>query len=415
MTKILRNNTFQIIFALVLGVIFGGAMKILPPHVYVDDIIVNGILKLLGNGFIELVKMTVMPLVFVSLVCGVSSFGDSKKLGSVGTKTLFMFFITTLISIVLSIFLTIVFKPGVGLNIASVASNMEYVPQEAKSMIDILLDIIPSNPIRAMSKGNLLQVLVFAVFFGVALGGLKEKAEPLIKIFEITNDCIMKIVSMIMVITPIGVFALISNTVYSIGVESLLGILKMCGVVILALLIQAFAVYGFIYKIMTGFSFIKFLKNYSETASIAFSTSSSNATLPFSMKMMEKMGVNKAVYQFVLPIGSTINMAGTAIMQGVSAVFIAQAYGLELPIQSMVTITVTAILASVGAAGVPGVGMIMMTMVLESVGLPVEGIALIIGLDRILDMVRTVVNVMGDCICAVVVAKSENDINLKKI
>ncbi len=388
-------------------------MKLLPSWMYIDDIIVNGFFKLLGNGFIELVKMTVMPLVFVSLVCGVSSFGDTKKLGSVGIKTLLMFFVTTLIAIIIAISLALIFKPGVGLNMNLVSQDVQYIPKQAKSIIDIMLDIIPSNPIKAMSKGNLLQVLVFALFFGVALGNIGKEAEPLVKIFSIINDCIMKIVSMIMAITPIGVFALISNTVYSIGFESLLGILKMSAVVVLALGVQSFVVYGGIYKLTTGFSFKEFLKNYTKIAGIAFSTSSSNAALPFSMEMMEKMGVSKAIYRFVLPIGATINMAGTAIMQGISAVFIAQAYGLNLPLQSMITITITAILASVGAAGVPGVGMIMMTMVLESVGLPVEGIALIIGIDRLLDMIRTVVNVMGDCICAVVVAKSENDINVR--
>ncbi len=413
MIKILKNTTFQLIAALILGVIFGGVMKLLPSWMYIDDIIVNGFFKLLGNGFIELVKMTVMPLVFVSLVCGVSSFGDTKKLGSVGIKTLLMFFVTTLIAIVIAISLALMFKPGGGLNMNLVSQDIQYIPKQAKSIIDIMLDIIPSNPIKAMSKGNLLQVLVFALFFGVALGNIGKEAEPLVKIFSIINDCIMKIVSMIMAITPIGVFALISNTVYSIGFESLLGILKMSAVVVLALAVQSFVIYGVIYKLTTGFSFKEFLKNYTKIAGIAFSTSSSNAALPFSMEMMEKMGVSKAIYRFVLPIGATINMAGTAIMQGISAVFIAQAYGLNLPLQSMITITITAILASVGAAGVPGVGMIMMTMVLESVGLPVEGIALIIGIDRLLDMIRTVVNVMGDCICAVVVAKSENDINVR--
>lgn len=413
MAKILKNNTFRLITALILGVIFGGIMKFLPDWMYVDDIIVNGFFRLLGNGFLELVKMTVMPLVFVSLVCGVSSFGDTKKLGSVGIKTLTVFFVTTLMAIVLAISLALIFKPGIGLNMNLVSQNTQYIPKQAKSVIDIMLDIIPSNPIKAMSKGNLLQVLVFALFFGISLGSVGKEAEPLIKIFSIINDCIMKIVSMIMAITPIGVFALISNTVYSIGFESLLGILKMSIVVVLALVIQSFVVYGLIYKLFTGFSFKKFLKNYTKIAGIAFSTSSSNAALPFSMEMMEKMGVNKAIYRFVLPIGATINMAGTAVMQGVSAVFIAQAYGLNLSLSSMITITVTAILASVGAAGVPGVGMIMMTMVLESAGLPVEGIALIIGIDRLLDMLRTVVNVMGDCICAVVVAKSENDISIQ--
>ncbi len=412
MTKVLKNSTTQLFIGLIFGVVFGGVMKILPPWVYVDDVIVNGLFKLLGNGFIELIKMTVMPLVFVSIVCGISSFGDTKKLGKVGAKTLLIFFITTVISIVIAISLALIFKPGVGLNVENLSYETKSIPQSAKNLIDIMLDIIPSNPIRAMSKGNLLQVLVFAAFFGIALGGMGEKSESIIRMFNVLNECIMKIVSMIMVIAPVGVFALVSNTVYSIGFESLVGILKMAAVVILALFLQGFLVYGIMYKVMTGLSFLNFLKNYTKVAGLAFSTSSSNATLSSSMEMMDKLGVDKSIYQFVLPVGATVNMAGTAIMQGVSSVFIAQAYGLPLTIQSMITITVTAVFASVGAAGVPGVGMIMMAMVLESAGLPVEGIALIIGFDRILDMARTVVNVMGDCICAVVVAKSEGGIKV---
>lgn len=389
-------------------------MKFLPPSVYIDDIIINGILKLLGSGFIELIKMTVMPLIFVSLVCGVSSFSDSKKLGSVGAKTLSIFFVTTLIAILMGMSLACFLKPGVGINASSVASVSNYVPQKAKNIIDILIDIIPSNPVKAMSKGNLLQVLVFAAFFGVSLGSVGKRAEPIINMFNVVNDCIMKIVYMIMSIAPLGVFALISNTIYSVGFESLFGILKMSGVVILSLLIQAFVVYGLSYKCFTGFSFTKFLKKYTKVASIAFSTSSSNSALPLSMRMMDDMGVHKSIYQFVLPIGATINMAGTAIMQGISAVFIAQAYNLSLSFQSLLTITITAVFASIGAAGVPGVGMVMMAMVLESVGLPVEGVALIIGFDRILDMLRTIVNVMGDCICCVIVAHSEKDIDINR-
>lgn len=414
MTKLIKDKTFQLILGLFLGIIFGGVMKLFPPGVYIDDIVVNGLLRLLGTGFIELIKMTVMPLIFVSLVCGISSFSDTKKLGSVGVKTLFIFFITTVISIIMAISLAFIFNPGAGLNVSSLSSINGYVPKEAKNIIDILIDIIPSNPIKAMSKGNLLQVLVFAAFFGISLGSMGNKAEPIIRMFNVINDCIMKIVFMIMSIAPIGVFALISTTVYSIGFESLIGLIKMSGVVLLALALQAFVVYGVTYKCVTGLSFKKFLSKYTKVASVAFSTSSSNSALPFSMQMMEDMGVQKSIYQFVLPIGATINMAGTAIMQGISAVFIAQAYNLSLSFQAILTITITAVFASVGAAGVPGVGMVMMAMVLESVGLPVEGIALIIGFDRVLDMFRTIVNVMGDCICSVIVAYSEKDINIEK-
>lgn len=411
MSKLFKNSTTQLFIALFFGIAFGTLMKALPAWIYIDDIIVNGLFKLVGNGFIELIKMTVVPLIFTSLVCGISSFSDTKKLGKVGAKTLFIFLVTTLIAIFISLILTSFIKPGEGINATFVksccdcANNVQSA--SPKSPVDIILDIIPSNPIKSMSKGNLLQILVFASFFGVSLGMIGEKSQKVIEFFNITNDAIMKIVSIIMKLAPIGVFALISNTVYSTGFESLIGILKLILTVVIALAIQAFAVYGTIYKLGTKLSFIDFLKNYSEVAGISFSTSSSNAALPFSMKMMEKMNVEKSIYQFVLPIGATVNMAGTAIMQCASAMFIAQAYNIPLSLNAILTITLTTVFASVGAAGVPGVGMIMMTMILGSVGLPVEGIALIMGFDRILDMARTVVNVMGDCVCAVIVDKLE--------
>lgn len=411
MSKLFKNSTTQLFIALFFGIVFGIIMKALPAWVYIDDIIVNGLFKLVGNGFIELIKMTVVPLIFTSLVCGISSFSDTKKLGKVGAKTLFIFLVTTLIAIFISLILTSFIKPGEGVN-ATVAKSCcdcanNVQSASPKSPVDIILDIIPSNPIKSMSKGNLLQILVFASFFGVSLGMIGEKSQKVIEFFNITNDAIMKIVSIIMKLAPIGVFTLISNTVYSTGFESLIGILKLILTVVISLAIQAFVVYGTIYKFGTKLSFIDFLKNYSEVAGISFSTSSSNAALPFSMKMMEKMNVEKSIYQFVLPIGATVNMAGTAIMQCASAMFIAQAYNIPLSLNAILTITLTAVFASVGAAGVPGVGMIMMTMILGSVGLPVEGIALIMGFDRILDMVRTVVNVMGDCVCAVIVDKLE--------
>ena len=411
MSKLFKNSTAQLFIALFFGIAFGTLMKALPAWIYIDDIIVNGLFKLVGNGFIELIKMTVVPLIFTSLVCGISSFSDTKKLGKVGAKTLFIFLITTLTAILISLILTYFIKPGEGINATVVKSYCDCAnnvqPTSPKSPVDIILDIIPSNPIKSMSKGNLLQILVFASFFGVSLGMIGEKSQKVIEFFNITNDAIMKIVSIIMKLAPIGVFALISNTVYSTGFESLIGILKLILTVVISLAIQAFVVYGTIYKLGTKLSFIDFLKNYSEVAGISFSTSSSNAAIPFSMKMMEKMNVDKSIYQFVLPIGATVNMAGTAIMQCASAMFIAQAYNIPLSLNAILTITLTAVFASVGAAGVPGVGMIMMTMILGSVGLPVEGIALIMGFDRILDMVRTVVNVMGDCVCAVIVDKLE--------
>lgn len=411
--SILKSNTLLLVCGLIFGIIFGLIMKSLPSYFYVDDIIMNGIMRLLGTGFINLIKMTVIPLVFVSLICGISSFGDTKKLGIIGLKTILLFLFSTIGAIIISLVCASIFKPGIGLN-CDISSNFTYAPPEVKNIVDIFLDIIPVNPVKSLSKGNLLQVLVFAVFFGVSIGMVGSKAKKLIDIFEIINDCMMKIVKMIMNIAPIGVFALISITVYSTGMDSLIGILKMILVVALALTIHTLLVYGGMLKIGSKLSIIKFFKKYARVAGVTFSTASSNAALPASMEMMRDLGIEQSVYQFVLPIGATVNMAGTAVVQGVTAVFISQAYGMELSFQSMITIIISAVLASIGTAGVPGVGMIMMAMVLESVGLPVHGIALVIGVDRILDMMRTTVNVLGDCVCCTVVAKSEKMIELDK-
>ncbi len=414
MKKILKNNTFLLISGLILGIIFGFVMKFLPNSWYIDDIIVNGVMRLLGSGFIGLIKMTVIPLVFVSLICGISSFGDTKKLGKIGIKTVFYFFVSTVLAIVIGILCANIFKPGLGLNLEYDNIKNNIGSQETKNIVDMLLDVIPSNPIKSMSKGNLLQILVFAVFLGISLGTMGEKSKKVLDIFNIINMSIMKIVSIVMKIAPIGVFALISTMVYSTGTESLIGVTKMVIVFGIALIVHVVLVYGSMLKFIAKLSFSKFLKKYTKVAGVAFSTASSNAVLPVSMKMMEESGVQSSLYQFVLPIGATVNMAGTAIVQGVTAVFIAQAYNINLTFQAMLTVVVSAVLASIGTAGIPGVGMIMMAMVLESVGLPVQGIGLVLGVDRILDMMRTTVNVMGDCVTCVVVSSTEKMLDLNK-
>lgn len=405
----LKSGAFLLFLAFITGIIFGLIMKMLPSYFYVDDILINGIMKFLGNGFINLIKMTVVPLVFVSLICGISSFGDTKKLGRIGFKTVLLFIVSTTTAVITSLLFASIFKPGCGLNLGTSTEEACSVSASAQNIVDIFINIIPSNPIESMSNGNLLQVLVFAVFFGISISSVGgEKAKKLTYIFESINECMMKIVTMTMKVAPIGVFALISTTVYSTGLNSLLGVLKMIFVTIGALIVHSLLFYGSMIKIGGKLSIIKFFKKYSKIASITFSTASSNAAVPASMTMMEDIGIEKSVYRFVIPLGATVHMAGTAIYQGITAVFISQAYGVELSPRSIVTILISALLASVGTAGVPGMGMIMVAMVLSSVGLPAEGIALIFGVDRIIDMVKTTVNVLGDCVCCVVVAKSEN-------
>ncbi|MBP3320122.1 MAG: dicarboxylate/amino acid:cation symporter [Clostridia bacterium] len=413
MKKLLKNNTVLLVSSLVFGVIFGFIMKLLPNNLYIDEIIINGLMRLLGTGFINLIKMTVIPLVFVSLICGISSFGDTKKLGAIGVKTVMWFMVSTIVAIVIGVVCAQIFKPGAGLNCEYEIVNTVN-SQESKNIVDMILDIIPSNPVKSMSKGNLLQILVFAVFFGISLGTMGEKSKKILDVFETMNESIMKIVMFVMKLAPIGVFALISITVYSTGTESLLGILKLIGVFALALIMHVIIVYCGMLKFIAKIPVTKFFRRYAKVAGVAFSTASSNAVLPMSMQMMKEAGVDSSLYQFVLPVGTTVNMAGTAVLQGLTTVFIAQAYNINLSFQAIITVVVSAVLASIGTAGIPGVGMVMMAMVLESVGLPVQGIGLVLGVDRILDMMRTTVNVLGDSVTCMALARTENMINLEK-
>lgn len=409
------DRTMLIFGALVLGVICGFLLKLMPGGFLKDSLLIGGILKFLGTGFVNLIKMMVVPLVFVSLVCGMSTFGDAKKLGRIGVKVIVFYMVTTAVAVTLALAFGLLLNPGSGLNMAGLVKG-EYTIPEAKPIVDIFLDMIPTNPIESMASGNLLQVIVFSILIGLALNLLESngKVKKVVELFEALNDIIMKVVELIMLVAPIGVFALITTTVHSIGFDSLIGIAKFIGVVAIAMLVHAFVIYGGIFKIMTGLSLKPFYKNYSKIAGVTFSTSSSNAALPLSMETMEEIGVDRSIYSFALPLGATINMDGTAIMQGVAVVFIAQIYGIDLGISSLLTVILTAVLASIGTAGVPGVGMITLSMVLQSANLPLEGIALIIGFDRILDMMRTTVNVMGDCVCSVVVAKSEKVLDIQQ-
>ena len=338
---------------------------------------------------------------------------DVKKLGRISAKTISFYIVTTAVAVIIAVILGLTLRPGAGLDMSQLLQG-EYTIPESKPVVDTFLDMLPTNPIQAMSEGNLLQIIVFALFFGVGIGLIGERGKILVDILGALNDCVLKVVTIVMYIAPIGVCALIANTVYSVGVESLVSVAKMIGVVAIGMLIHSFIIYSGLLKVLTGLPVKNFLKQYATVATVTFTTSSSNAALPVSMETMEKLGVDKSIYSFTLPLGATINMDGTAIMQGVAAVFIAQVYGIDMSIHMILSVILTAVLASIGTAGAPGVGMITLAMVLESAGLPLAGIALIIGFDRILDMMRTTVNVMGDCVCSVVVANSEKEIDREK-
>ena len=408
-----KNLTSKIFIAISLGVLFGVFLNTLEPSSFKDDFLLGGILKLLGTGFLNLIKMLVVPLVFTSLICGASSMNDIKRLGRIGGKTLGFYMITTALAISISLFIAKVINPGSNLDMSSLVST-EPTIAENQPLVDTLLNIIPTNPIASLANGEMLQIIFFALLVGVSINTIGEKGKCVKEFFEALNEMCMKLVSMIMSLAPIGVFALISNTFATTGIKAIFSLLSFIFTTYLALLIQAFIVYMVLAKVLTGLKIKPFLKEFFDIALVTFSTASSNASIPLSLEKMDKLGVSKSISSFTIPLGATINMDGTAIMQGVSCIFIAQIYGIDLTTQNFITIILTATLASVGTAGVPGVGMITLSMVLSSVGLPLEGIGLIMGIDRILDMGRTTVNVMGDCICTLIVSSSEKELDKTK-
>ncbi len=402
-----KGLTTRIFIALIVGALLGVILHYLVPSGYVKDkIVVDGILYVVGQGFIRLMKMLVVPLVFCSIVCGSMSIGDTKKLGTVGVRTLVFYLATTALAITIALTVGNIINPGVGLDMSAVESNAaEVSAMEATSLTDTLLNIIPDNPLGSLAQGNMLQIILFALIIGVILAKLGERAETVGNFFSQFNDIMMEMTMMVMSLAPIGVFCLISRTFAGIGFTAFLPLAKYMIGVLIALCIQCFVVYLGLLKIFTGLNPVKFIRNFFPVMAFAFSTATSNATIPMSIDTLaKKMGVSKKISSFTIPLGATINMDGTAIMQGVAVVFAAQAFGIHLTPMDYVTVIGTATLASIGTAGVPSVGLVTLTMVFNSVGLPVEAIGLIMGIDRILDMSRTAVNITGDAVCTTIVA-----------
>ena len=406
--------TTKIFIALIAGAIFGIILCYLVPSGHVrDDIVVEGILYVIGQGFIRLMKMLVVPLVFCSLVCGSMAIGDTKKLGTVGVRTLIFYLFTTALAITVALTVGNIIDPGVGLDMSAIKTNAADVAQmEATSLTDTLLNIIPDNPVNSLASGSMLQIIVFALIIGVILAKLGDRAETVSNFFGQFNDIMMEMTMMVMSLAPIGVFCLISRTFANIGFSAFLPLGKYMIGVLLALAIQCIIVYLGLLKVFTGLNPIKFIKNFFPVMAFAFSTATSNATIPLSIDTLaKKMGVSKKISSFTIPLGATINMDGTAIMQGVAVVFAAQAFGIHLTMTDYITVIGTATLASIGTAGVPSVGLVTLTMVFNSVGLPVEAIGLIMGIDRILDMTRTAVNITGDAVCTTIVAHQNKAID----
>ena len=395
----------KIFIALISGALLGVLIHYFMPNGYFrDTVLVGGIFYVVGQGFIRLMQMLVVPLVFCSLVCGSMSIGDTKTLGKVGIKTVIFYLFTTAMAICIALGVASLINPGIGISLESVKAA-DVTVAEPTSFADTLLNIIPKNPIGSMANGDMLPIIVFALFVGILLAKMGSKASTVSNFFSQFNDLMMEMTMAVMTIAPIGVFCLIAKTFSEIGFSAFLPMLKYMGAVILALAIQCFGSYQALLFVFTRLNPIRFIRKFVPVMMFAFTTATSNATIPMSIDTLnKKMGVSKKISSFTIPLGATVNMDGTSIMQGVAVIFIGQAYGIALTPSDMLTVIATATIASIGTAGVPSVGLVTLSMVLPSVGLPTEGIALIMGIDRILDMMRTAVNITGDAICTTIVA-----------
>ena len=399
--------TKQILVAMVLGFTIGALIHGFDwsENAFVGEFLVGGIFSLGGQIFIKTLKLLVVPLVFVSLVCGASSLAGGNNMGRIGLKTVALYLMRTAIAISLALTVANIINPGLGINMAE---GMTFQAKEAPPFTQVVLDIFPSNPVAAMAEGNMLQIIVFALLLGVALTRAGDAGLALKASFDRWNEVIMQLVMMLMLAAPVGVFCLMVTLGAQLGFGAIVDLLAYFLCVLLVLALHFLITYPTLIKLLVRVSPVLFYQHMAPVMAFAFSTASSGATLPVTLETVKKrIGVRNEIASFVVPVGATINMDGTAIMQGVATVFIAQAFNVDIGLTGYLMVILTATMASIGTAAVPGVGLITLALVLTQVGLPVEGIALIIGVDRLLDMTRTVVNVVGDATVSSVVARSE--------
>ena len=391
--------TKKILIGMTLGLALGVLFQVtdLVSNAFIDSYVLNGAIDAGGKIFVTLLKMMVVPLVFVSLVCGARSLGATGSVGRWGGKTIGLYLLTTALAVSFALMLALIVDPGLSAsddNSAALTFDA-YQAKEAPSVKDTLINIFPANPIQAMAEGSMLQVIVFALLLGLALSRAGAAGDRIADFFADLNQVMMKLITMVIQLTPYGVFCLMVKLGATVGWVELGKVLAYFLTVASALILHGLIVYPSLLKVLTGINPLMFLRKMREPMLVAFSTSSSGATLPVTLRTVEhRIGVNNNVAAFAVPLGATINMDGTAIMQGVATVFIAQFFGYQLGVDALLMVVLTATLASIGTAAVPGVGLITLTLVLDQVGLPVEGIGLIIGVDRLLDMLRTVVNFM---------------------
>ena len=403
-TKLSQSK--KIFIGLIGGIIFGILLhSVVPDSHFKNDILIEGIFYTVGQLFIRLMQMLVVPLVFFSIADGCRNLGDTETLGKVGVRIVIYYLVTTSMAIIIALGLASILGPGKGMNLSIGTESFEAVSTDI-SLKDTILDFIPTNPIGALADGNMIQIIIFAVLVGLLIASMEDRLITLGNIVTEMNDLMMGMTMWVMKLAPIGVFFLISRTFSTLGFDAIVSMLSYMASVMGGLVIQLFVVYMLLLTVFVRVNPFTFLKKYASVMTFGFSTASSSATVPINIQTLEDMGVDRKISSFTIPLGATVNMDGTAIMQGVAVIFIANAYGIALSPTDFLTVILTATIASVGTAGIPSVGLVTLSMVLESVGLPVEGIAIIMGIDRILDMARTTINLSGDASGTIIVANS---------
>ncbi len=407
-----HNLTGRILIGMLAGLLVGVVFNMAPVSERLTAVVVDGVFDSMGQIFLNVIKMLVVPLVFVSLVCGTSSLTDKSQLGRLAMKSVALFLTTTIIAITLAILFSTTFEIGKGANFETAA---DYTPQAAQSLKDTIIGFFPTNPFQALVEGQMLQVIFIAIFFGIAITLMGKSGQPIARAFQNLDNAIMKMVMIVMDFAPYGVFCLMAVTFTQMGFSVLANLAVYIGSVFAVLLIHALFTYGGLLKVLGRLPLHIFYKKVRAAAVFGFATSSSNAAIPVMLDTVErKLGVKNSTAAFTIPLGATVNMDGTAIMQGIAVVFIANIYNVDLGMMEYLLIIASATFASIGTAGAPSAGILILAMVLQQVGLPVEGIALIIGVDRLVDMARTSVNVIGNCAITCLIAKSEETISMKR-
>lgn len=398
------------LIGMILGFIVGLILNFYVNDPFIKNtILIDNVFYLGGTCFIKLMKMLVVPLVFFSIVVGVASISDIKKIGTIGGRTILIYLTTTAFAVSVALLIASIIQPGVGLNMtgmsqANITTNT--------TITGTVLNMIPDNPFSSLANGEMLPVIIFGLLIGIILAKLREETQVVNDFFNQSNKIMMEMTRIVMKFAPIGIFCLMAKTFASLGIEGLLPLTKYIVCVLIGLAIQAFIVYPSLLVILTRLNPIKFFKKFISVMFFAFSSSTSNATIPLNLEKLSELGVSREVSSFTIPLGATINMDGTAIMQGCAVMFAAQAYGMDLGTTALLTVIFTAVMASIGTAGVPSVGLITLNMVFNSVGLPVDAIGIIMGIDHILDMFRTAVNVTGDAICTIIVSFKNKSVDL---